>query len=190
MFSTAWNMISRLLPARTVKKVRFVTAQDTASTLMKYVKPHSIVALQRLLWGHDGDVICDDIDYGDAICEDHELHSANKRTTFEKVFDVHARSSESVYVALDNHQKCAWRLYVKQDGKEQDVTGFADVLYVSNEQNEGVLPDNVIVHVETTRTRGTATCFPHAKECLLVIACDNSNWFGSKTYRIDVEVLG
>jgi len=172
LFTSVWNVVSKFLPARSVKKVRFINHADTPYTLMKYIQPDAIVALQRLTWGGDGDQIADDVESSSA-------------KSFERTIQVPARSSEFVFVALQNGQKLSFRLF---EG-DTDLTGFAEVLYVDAAHHESVSPEEVDVRTETPNAKGYAACPPEAKNCLVVITCDNTgSWFSAKALRVDVQI--
>ena len=175
MFSSAWSLISRVIPARTAKKVRFVSLTDTPSTLMRYVQPVSIVGLQRLSWGDDGDIIADEV--AKYACS----------TSFSRMIEVAGRGTEHVYVALCAGQKCSFRVL---DDAGKDITGFADVLHVSSDQHIGITPDEVVVHRETLTSRGSASCGRAIQNCLVVMVIENSAWFGSKSFKVNVQVFG
>jgi hypothetical protein len=141
---------------------------------MKYVQPISIVALQRLTWGEDGDQIADDVANG-----------ASSRS-FSCRVDVSGRGSEHVFAALTKGQKCSFRVL---DDERKDVTGFADVLYVPAEHHTGLAPEDVSVEIVTISARGYAMCPKESMNCLVVITLENSAWFSSKTFAVDVQVI-
>ena len=141
---------------------------------MQYVQPISIVALQRLSWNEDGDEIADDV------------AKMKSSLSFSRMVTVPARGTEHVYVALSSGQKCTFQI-LEEDGK--DVTGFAEVLHVSNDHYAGVQPDQVEVHKEMLTTKGSASCPRTVKNCLVVICIDTSSWFSSKSFKVEVKVL-
>lgn len=170
MFTTAWSILKRILPARTVKKVKFVSFADTPTTLMRYVGPQAIVGLQRLRWGEFGDDVAD--------------KPQNK--TFERILEVPARSSEHIFFALKLGNKASFTVFVGE--QEEDVPMFAEVIYVNANQAQDVHPDHVQAHTLNMDSAGYARCPDVAIEALVVITLDNSSsWFSSKRFRVDVR---
>jgi hypothetical protein len=182
MFASAWSLVSKVLPARTAKKIRFVSFQDTPSTLMRYIEPASIVALQRLSWGDDGDVIADDINRLKLERECAALQG------FPRKIEVPARGSAQIFVSLESNQKCSFRI-LDLDDTSKDTTGFAEVLFVPSDQSSGVDPDHVEVEAQTCSSKGSASCPSGAKSCLVVLAIDANSWFSSRCYEVDVRIF-